>query len=200
MWRSGFNLKSDAPPPSKFSEIDIPDVKVRTCLDKWKKSSSTESSSSLASESSLPPPIHEPPSLLPHSTLDCVKKARQHAVLFDTSFRRLLFLTGRDACIVGDHFLTCNLRKMRTGDASYSCILDTKGNVLDSGFVVKGYYDWEANIRFGGDEGGADVNDIGRKSNNSSSSRASTTVLILSEGHHGIQLYNYLSSYVTYAK
>jgi len=38
---------------------------------------------------------------------------------------------------MGDHFLTCSLRKMWKGDAQYSCILDTQGYVLDTCFVLK---------------------------------------------------------------
>jgi len=71
------------------------------------------------------------------STLEAYETARASAVLTDASYRNLLVLEGEDREVAGDHFVSANLRKMRTGDAQYACILDSKGFVLDTCFVLK---------------------------------------------------------------
>lgn len=153
---------------------DISDPEVRTCLDAW-RGCGEKMISSVAKEKRMLAACALNSSLrrLCDSTSDTVLKARKQAVLFDTSFRRLLFLQGRDAGIVGEHFLTCSLKRMRQGDAQFSCILDSKGNVLDTAYVLKSC----------GQDPGID-----------------SSILILCEGHHFQQLQNYLTSYVTYAK
>lgn len=56
---------------------------------------------------------------MPISVTETVLRARTDGAFFDTSFRRLLRMSGRDCTVVADHFLTCNMKKMRTGDARY---------------------------------------------------------------------------------
>jgi len=77
------------------------------------------------------------PSKFIQPTTQVYEVARTHAVLTDTSYRNLLVLEGDDREVAGDHFLTCNLRRMKRGDVQYACILDSKGFVLDTALVLK---------------------------------------------------------------
>ena len=71
------------------------------------------------------------------SILELYNSTRTDCGLFDMSQKQILELKGRDRCVVGDHFLTCNLKKMKIGDVQYACVLDTKAYVLDLAFVLK---------------------------------------------------------------
>uniref|UniRef100_A0A0G4HHQ5 Aminomethyltransferase folate-binding domain-containing protein n=1 Tax=Chromera velia CCMP2878 TaxID=1169474 RepID=A0A0G4HHQ5_9ALVE len=72
------------------------------------------------------------------SVLESHRATRTAAAVTDESFRFALRLEGRDSLLVGDHFLTCPLKKMEVGDVQYACVLDSKGLILDDAFVKKG--------------------------------------------------------------
>lgn len=69
------------------------------------------------------------------ATLSAYQHTRQAASLFDVSHKVGVRVVGADREFVADHFLTCSLSKMRTGDVQYACVLDTKGLVLDDALV-----------------------------------------------------------------
>ncbi|KAF8819940.1 glycine cleavage T-protein (aminomethyl transferase) domain-containing protein [Cardiosporidium cionae] len=77
------------------------------------------------------------PSHFPHGTIASYKHTRMSASLFDLSYKTEYLLGGEDRIFVGDHFLSCSLRKIAVGDVQYALILDSKGLILDDCFVLK---------------------------------------------------------------
>ncbi|CAD7975393.1 unnamed protein product [Amoebophrya sp. A25] len=76
-------------------------------------------------------------SALAASTTAAAQLARTRTALFDSSWRQVFCVTGRDRQVAADHFVTCDFRRMRPGDAQYACLLDTKAKILDTAIAVK---------------------------------------------------------------
>eukprot|EP00392_Amoebophrya_sp_AT5.2_P003168 g3173.t1 len=102
------------------------------------------------------------------------------AVLFDTSFRHIFAISGRDRCVVADHFLTADLKKMQANDVQYTCVLDTMARILDVGFVVKSTTPFPAGITCAGPP--------------------SDKIYVLLDGADAKQTFEYLQNYLMYTK
>lgn len=71
------------------------------------------------------------------------KYLRNHAVIFDMGYLFPMQVIGEHADLFLEHFVTCSLNKMKIGMLQYTCIIDTKGFVMDTGYVAKthdGYF------------------------------------------------------------
>lgn len=69
------------------------------------------------------------------STLESYRQTRTSSSIFDISYKVGLRVTGADREFVADQFLSCSLRNMRVGDVQYTCVIDSKGFMLDDAFV-----------------------------------------------------------------
>ena len=71
------------------------------------------------------------------SSMDEYKKAQSDSILFDVSYRRRFEISGPDAVLAMDHFISAPIRNLNVGDAINACILDTKGYVLSTCIVSR---------------------------------------------------------------
>lgn len=64
------------------------------------------------------------------------RACRESTAVFDDSWRYIIEIRGRDRNVIADRLLTCPLEKMDIGDVQYGCILDSKGYIIDDGFIA----------------------------------------------------------------
>jgi glycine cleavage system aminomethyltransferase T len=100
------------------------------------------SSSVFWSEFSSPPPplvrIHD--TLVPShfkSALSEYQLAKTDSLLIDESYKRIIKISGADRDLVCDHFLTSPVKKLKLGETRFTCVVDSKGCLLDIGTVLK---------------------------------------------------------------
>ena len=63
-------------------------------------------------------------------TLTEYKAAKTDSIIFDVSYKRKFNISGSDAVLAMDHFISAPVRNLAIGDATHACILDTKGYIM----------------------------------------------------------------------
>lgn len=69
------------------------------------------------------------------SSLREYELAKSKAVVFDESYRQIISVSGEDAALVIDHFVTGPVRLMKIGDVIDTCIVDSKGYIMSTALV-----------------------------------------------------------------
>ena len=69
------------------------------------------------------------------SSLREYELAKSKAVVFDQSYRLIVSVSGEDAALVIDHFVTGPIRLMNIGDLIDTCIVDSKGYIMSTALV-----------------------------------------------------------------
>ncbi|VWU48979.1 aminomethyltransferase, putative [Hepatocystis sp. ex Piliocolobus tephrosceles] len=78
------------------------------------------------------------PSKFGKGTLNEYFHTRKKCSLFDKSYQQIIKFYGSDCFYICNQFISCNLYEMYNSDVSYTCILDNKAYIIDTGYVLKG--------------------------------------------------------------
>ncbi|CAA9989899.1 aminomethyltransferase, putative [Plasmodium knowlesi strain H] len=63
---------------------------------------------------------------------------RNACSLFDKSYQLIIRFTGRDSIYICNQFLSSDLNDVNINDVCYTCVLDNKAYIIDTGYVLKG--------------------------------------------------------------